>query len=65
MDASAIEWDDLASMKRGRVSVLFLVGAIAIASLLLYLPLEPNAGAEVTGHRMRLDDDPVEARSAE
>ncbi|MDQ7247504.1 DHA2 family efflux MFS transporter permease subunit [Dongia sedimenti] len=30
----------------------FLVGLIAIASLLFYLPLAQNAGAEVTGHRM-------------
>jgi MFS family permease len=29
----------------------FLVGVIAIASLLFYLPLAQNAGAEVTGHR--------------
>jgi hypothetical protein len=43
----------------------FLVGAIAVGSFLLYLPLNPNAGAEVTGHRVRVDDDAVEARSAE
>jgi hypothetical protein len=29
----------------------FLVGAIAIGSMLFYLPLAANAGAEVTGHR--------------
>lgn len=45
----------------------FLVGAIAAGSLLFYLPLHPNAGAEVTGHRARprVDEDAVEARSAE
>ncbi|HVO05107.1 MAG TPA: MFS transporter [Candidatus Cybelea sp.] len=45
----------------------FLVGAIAVASLLLYLPLESNAGSEVTGHRVppRVDDDAVEASGAE
>ena len=45
----------------------FLVGAIAIASLLFYLPLAADAGAEVTGHRVPapVADDRVKARSAE
>ena len=29
----------------------FLVGLVAIASMLFYLPLAADAGAEVTGHR--------------
>jgi EmrB/QacA subfamily drug resistance transporter len=40
----------------------FLVGAIAVGSLLFYLPLMPDAGAEVTGHRLGRRAEP---RSAE
>jgi hypothetical protein len=29
----------------------FVVGALAVASLIFYLPLAPDAGEEVTGHR--------------
>jgi EmrB/QacA subfamily drug resistance transporter len=45
----------------------FLVGAIAVGSLLFYLPLAADAGAEVTGHRVPppVGDDRVKARSAE
>jgi hypothetical protein len=45
----------------------FLVGVIAIASLLFYRPLAADAGAEVTGHRLPspVGDDRVKARSAE
>jgi EmrB/QacA subfamily drug resistance transporter len=44
----------------------FLVGALACASLIFYLPLAADAGAEVTGHRpARLPQDAADARSAE
>jgi EmrB/QacA subfamily drug resistance transporter len=45
----------------------FLVGVIAIASLLFYLPLRADAGAEVTGHRRAppIEGDAVGARGAE
>jgi EmrB/QacA subfamily drug resistance transporter len=44
----------------------FLVGAIATVSLLFYLPLRADAGAEVTGHRSRrIEGDAGEARAAE
>jgi EmrB/QacA subfamily drug resistance transporter len=46
----------------------FLVGAFAAASLLFYVPLPANAGAEVTGHRALasgMDGDAVKASGAE
>ena len=43
----------------------FLVGAIAMTSLLFYLPLRADAGAEVTGHRPNLGRDALPARGAE
>jgi len=45
----------------------FLVGAIAMTSLFLYLPLRADAGAEVTGHRRPppMEGDAVRAPGAE
>ncbi|HVM82307.1 MAG TPA: MFS transporter [Candidatus Binatia bacterium] len=41
----------------------FLVGAIAVTSVLFYWPLRADAGAEVTGHRVasRVEEDAAEA----
>ncbi|HEY4163953.1 MAG TPA: MFS transporter, partial [Dongiaceae bacterium] len=44
----------------------FLVGALALFSILFYLPLSANAGAEVTGHRQAASaHEPREGAAAE
>ena len=42
----------------------FLVGALAILSIVFYLPLSANAGSEVTGHREAMPE-PREGAAAE